>query len=73
VSTADIPRLVLRPGEVAIALGISRSKAYELIAVGAIPSLRVGSSVRVPVDALQQWIAQQTTGAAQRLLDGGRR
>ena len=32
---------------------------YELIAAGDIPSLRIGSSVRVPLDALRAWIATQ--------------
>jgi excisionase family DNA binding protein len=48
VSGASVERLLLRPSEAAIALGVSRSKCYELIASGAIPSLRVGSSVRIP-------------------------
>jgi len=52
-------RLLLRPSEVADALGVGRSKAYELIASGVIPSIRLGSSVRVPADALRTWIARQ--------------
>jgi excisionase family DNA binding protein len=52
-------RLLLRPAEAADAIGVSRSKAYALIASGEIPSIRLGGSVRVPVDALKQWIAQQ--------------
>ena len=52
-------RLMLRPGEAADAIGVSRSKAYELIAAGAIPSVKVGGCVRVPVDALREWINTQ--------------
>jgi excisionase family DNA binding protein len=52
-------RLMLRPGEAAEAIGVSRSKAYELIARGDIPSVRVGGCVRVPVDALRAWIGRQ--------------
>src|SRR5438093_10413669 len=43
-------RLLLRPTEAADLIGVGRSKVYELIAKGDIPSLRIGSSVRVPVD-----------------------
>ena len=50
-------RLLLRPVEVAEMLGIGRSKAYELIASAVIPSVRIGASVRVPVDSLRAWIA----------------
>jgi excisionase family DNA binding protein len=52
-------RIALRPEEFAMAVGLSRSKAYELIAKGAVPSIRLGASVRVPVDALRAWIARR--------------
>lgn len=52
-------RLLLRPIEAAEAIGIGRSKVYELLASGEIPSIRIGGSVRVPVDALRAWIARQ--------------
>lgn len=52
-------RLLLRPIEAAEAIGVGRSKIYELLASGELPSIRIGSSVRVPVDALRAWIAQQ--------------
>lgn len=54
-------RLMLRPGEAADALGFSRSKTYELLAAGIIPSIRVNGSIRVPLDALRAWIASQLT------------
>ncbi len=50
--------LLLRVEEVARALAIGRSKVYELIASGELPSLTIGSARRVPVDALQKWIAE---------------
>lgn len=52
-------RLMWRPAEAADAIGVSRSKCYELISSGAIPSVRVGNCVRVPVQALRDWIASQ--------------
>lgn len=52
-------RLMLRPAETADAIGVSRSKAYQLIARGEIPSVLVGGCVRVPVAALQAWIDRQ--------------
>lgn len=56
--------LLLRPVELSNALGVSRAKAYDLIAKGDIPSVRIGGSVRVPVEALKAWIAAQTHPAA---------
>ena len=35
-------RLLLRPAEAAEAIGIGRSKVYELLASGDLPSIRVG-------------------------------
>ncbi len=52
-------RLLLRPREVAVATGLSRSMVYALINRGELPAIRVGKSVRVPVAELQQWIREQ--------------
>ena len=41
-------RLVLTVTEVAAALGISRAHAYELVARGELPSLRLGRRIVVP-------------------------
>ncbi|HXG69800.1 MAG TPA: helix-turn-helix domain-containing protein [Gemmatimonadaceae bacterium] len=51
--------LLLKPQEAADQLRVSRAKTYELISSGQIPSIRVGSSVRVPAGALREWISQQ--------------
>lgn len=56
-----LDKLLLRPVEVAELLSISRTKAYELIAAGVLPSVRVGASVRVPAAQLRTWIEQHTT------------
>ena len=53
-------RLLLRPEEAAETLGIGRSKTYELLASGELPSIKVGRSMRVPTDALRAWIRDRT-------------
>ena len=53
-------RLLLRPSEAAEVLGMGRTKVYELLASGELPSVRIGKSVRVPVEALRRWIQDQT-------------
>jgi len=50
-------RLLLRAEEVQEALGLGRSKVYEMMATGVLPTVRIGRSVRVPADALRDWIA----------------
>ena len=52
-------KLLLRPIEAAEAIGLGRSKVYELLASGELPSIRIGGSVRIPVDALRKWIDGQ--------------
>lgn len=52
-------RLLLRPSEAAELIGIGRSKMYQLLASGEIGTVRVGSSIRVPLDKLRQWVARQ--------------
>jgi excisionase family DNA binding protein len=61
-------RLLFKPAEAADAIGVSRARCYELIAAGVIPSIRVGSTLRVPVDALRVWVAKQLaeSGAGSR-------
>ena len=55
-------RLLLRVDEVARLLSLGRSKTYELIAAGTLPTVRLGRSVRVPVEALRRWLDDQCTG-----------
>ena len=52
-----MPRLLLTVPEAAEALAISRSKLYELIAAGLVRSVRIDGSRRVPVDALESYVA----------------
>ena len=52
-------RILLRPAEVADALGIGRSKAYDLIAKGLLPSVRIGGLMRVSVESLERWVSEQ--------------
>ena len=54
--------LLLRPNEVQQALGLGRSKVYELIAEGELPVVRIGRAVRVPAAALEEWVQRQTLG-----------
>ena len=52
--------LLMRPGEVAQALSISRSKVYELIAAGVLPGVvRVTGLIRISRAALERWIAAE--------------
>jgi excisionase family DNA binding protein len=46
--------LFVRPVEAARLLGVSRSKLYELVRAGAIPSRKFGSSIRIPLEALER-------------------
>ena len=55
-----IERIAYRPGEAAQAVGVSRTRMYELINSGEIPSLKVGGVRRVPVDKLREWIARNS-------------
>ncbi len=52
-------RLLLRIPEVAETLGIGRSKIYELIATGELPTIHVGRAVRISVSTLQKWVEER--------------
>ena len=55
-------RLVLTVTEAAVALGISRAHAYELVARGELPSLRLGRRIVVPRRGLERLIDGDTDG-----------
>jgi excisionase family DNA binding protein len=52
-------KLLLRPMEAAMALGVSRAKIYDLLGRRIIPSVRLDGSLRVPAIQLQAWIDAQ--------------
>lgn len=56
-------KLLIRPAEAATALGISKSKMYELLSSRTIPSVRIGKAIRVPVDSLKKWVQSQVEGS----------
>lgn len=62
-----VARLTLRIEEAAESLGISRTALYPLLRSGAIPVVRFGRSVRIPLAELERYVADQT--AAQALDD----
>lgn len=48
---------LLTPLEAAGALGIGRSKLYQLLQSGVLPSVRIGSCRRVPADAIRDFVS----------------
>ena len=51
-------KLLLTPTEAADALGIGRSKVYELLRAGTLPSIRIDSCRRIPLEDLTAMIAR---------------
>jgi excisionase family DNA binding protein len=49
----------LKVPEVAKELRIARSRAYELVANGTIPAVKIGRSVRVSRRELERWLEEQ--------------
>jgi excisionase family DNA binding protein len=62
--TPSLDRLLLKVEEGAYQIGVSRARMYELIASGAIPSLTIGRSKRIPAEALRDWVRSQTAQVA---------
>ena len=61
-STPTTPALLLTPKQAAEALAISPRKLWAMTASGEISHLRIGRSVRYPIDDLRQMIEDQKTG-----------
>jgi excisionase family DNA binding protein len=54
--------VLLRIPEAAQRLGLSRTMAYQMVRRGELPVVRIGRAVRVPLHALELWVAANTTG-----------
>jgi excisionase family DNA binding protein len=50
-------QLLLTPTQAAAALGIGRSKVYELLKSGDLPSVHIGTCRRIPSEALADFLA----------------
>lgn len=51
-----VDRLLLTPEETARAMGLGRTKVYELLRAGALESVQIGAARRVPVEALREYV-----------------
>jgi len=59
----NAPKL-LRPAEVAHVLSVSPARVLELARAGFLPRVRIGRSIRIPAEALTQFIASGGRGWA---------
>ena len=59
----ELPKLLLTPIEAATALGLGRTKLYELISSGALLSLRIGGARRIPITAIDAFVAELVESA----------
>lgn len=49
----------LRPSDLAPLLGVTRTRNYQLLATGELPSVRIGGAIRIPRLAWAAWLEQQ--------------
>ncbi len=52
-----VPKLLLTPEEAAVALGVGRTKVYQLMRDGTVSSVLIGGSRRIPMAALVGLVA----------------
>ena len=57
-------KLLLTPEEVAEALGIGRTKVYELIRLGLIESVKIDGGRRIPTVAVHEYVLRLRREAA---------
>lgn len=49
-------KLAYSPTEAAQAIGVSRTKMYDLLKTDGFPSRRIGGRIVIPADALKRWL-----------------
>ena len=57
IEETRMDQLLLTPSQAAAALGIGRSKVYELMKAGDLASVRIGACRRIPSEALAEFLA----------------
>ena len=58
-------KLTMDVCELAVQLGISRPKAYELVKQSDFPSITLGKRIIIPVNALKCWLEEKSQKAEQ--------
>ena len=58
--------VLLTVPEAAKLLRVSRNLAYDLVARGELPSLRLGRVIRIPTQALLEWLQRQSNESLSR-------
>ncbi|MBV9023169.1 MAG: helix-turn-helix domain-containing protein [Streptomycetaceae bacterium] len=61
---ADLTLVALTVEEAARRLGIGRTKMYEFVASGEIPSVKIGSLRRIPAEAVGAFLAKRLRSAS---------
>lgn len=59
MDTTAVNPLLLRPQEAAAALGIGRSKLFELLSDGQLESIKLGSCRLIPRDCLEDFVTRE--------------
>jgi excisionase family DNA binding protein len=59
VQQAELDREWMTLREVQEMLSIGRTKAWQLVASGEVPAVKIGRSVRVSRKELEQWLEEQ--------------
>jgi excisionase family DNA binding protein len=55
---SDSLRPFMTVGQLADALALSRTRAYQLVHDGVVPSTRWGGTIRIPRGAFEKWMAE---------------
>ena len=62
ISSKESPKIMVTLEEAAQMLSISRPTLYRWMEMEKFPVVRIGGCVRIPVDALRRWAADQVRG-----------
>lgn len=58
----EYPRLAYTVTQAAEAVGISRPTLYEWMRLDGFPVVRIGGTVRIPVDSFREWLNERAVG-----------
>jgi excisionase family DNA binding protein len=56
---SQVEPMMLTIPDVAVRLGLGRTKVYDLIRYEGLPTVKFGTATRVPIKELEQWVTRR--------------
>ncbi len=64
-------KVLLKPSDIAPLLGVTTARVYQMVDAGTLPFVRLGRGIRVPKQAWDRWLDDQSSKALASIKQDG--